>query len=98
MKGKRLLERRVARQRLLAPHDLAGRGPPGPPALGELAHDLEPAAVLVVAGIYAFGIGLVWSQWLGFGIIVLVVTVLPIERRRVVAEPQTDLVPAPASA
>jgi len=68
-----------------------------PAVLSSLAELTNPA-VLVVAGIYAFNVGLVWSQWLGFGIIVLVVTVLPIERRRVVAEPRADLVPAPASA
>jgi drug/metabolite transporter, DME family len=68
-----------------------------PAVLSSLAELTNPA-VLVVAGIYAFNIGLVWSQWLGFGIIVLVVTVLPIERRRVVAEPRADLVPAPVSA
>ena len=60
--------------------------------------ELTNPAVLVVAGIYAYNIGLVWSQWLGFVIIVLVVTLLPIERRRVVAEAPTDLVPAAASA
>ena len=55
------------------------------------------AVLLVVAGIYAYDIGLVWSQWLGFALIVLVVTLLPIERRRVVAEVPADLVPAPAA-
>jgi drug/metabolite transporter (DMT)-like permease len=68
-----------------------------PAVLSSLAELTNPA-VLVVAGIYAFNVGLVWSQWLGFAIIVLVVTMLPIERRRVVAEPRTDLVPAAASA
>jgi drug/metabolite transporter (DMT)-like permease len=68
-----------------------------PAVLSSLAELTNPA-VLVVAGIYAFNLGLVWSQWLGFAIIVLVVTVLPIERQRVVAEPRTDLVAAPASA
>jgi DME family drug/metabolite transporter len=67
-----------------------------PAVLSSIAELTNPA-VLVVAGIYAFNIGLVWSQWLGFAIIVLVVTVLPIERRRVVAEAPGDLVPAPAA-
>ena len=68
-----------------------------PAVLASLAELTNPA-VLVVAGIYAFNVGLVWSQWLGFAIIVLVVTLLPIERRRVVAEPARELVPAAASA
>ena len=69
-----------------------------PAVLSSLAELTNPA-VLVVAGIYAYNIGLVWSQWLGFGIIVLVVTLLPVERRRVVAEaPPPELVPAAASA
>src|ERR1035437_1522955 len=37
------------RQRLLAPDDLAGRGPAGAPAVRELADHLKAAAVLVVA-------------------------------------------------
>jgi drug/metabolite transporter, DME family len=68
-----------------------------PAVLSSLAELTNPA-VLVVAGIYAYNIGLVWSQWLGFAIIVLVVTLLPIERRRVVAEAPNDLLPAAASA
>ena len=39
----------TARQRLLAPDDLAGRRPAGAPAMGQLAHDLQAAAVLVLA-------------------------------------------------
>jgi hypothetical protein len=65
--------------------------------LSSLAELTNPA-VLVVAGIYAYDIGLVWSQWLGFAIIVLVVTLLPIERRRVVREAPSELLPAAASA
>lgn len=68
-----------------------------PAVLSSLAELTNPA-VLVLAGIYAYGIGLVWSQWLGFAIIVLVVTLLPIERKRVVAEAPGELVPAAASA
>jgi drug/metabolite transporter (DMT)-like permease len=67
-----------------------------PAVLSSLAELTNPA-VLVVAGIYAYDIGLVWSQWLGFAIIVLVVTLLPIERRRVVAETPGELLPAPAA-
>jgi drug/metabolite transporter (DMT)-like permease len=68
-----------------------------PAVLSSLAELTNPA-VLVVAGIYAYNIGLVWSQWLGFAIIVLVVTLLPIERRRVVREAPSELLPAAASA
>ncbi|HZT83961.1 MAG TPA: DMT family transporter [Gaiellaceae bacterium] len=68
-----------------------------PAVLSSLAELTNPA-VLVVAGIYAFNVGLVWSQWLGFAIIVVVVTLLPIERRRVVVERPGELVPAAASA
>lgn len=67
-----------------------------PAVLSSIAELTNPA-VLVVAGIYAYDIGLVWSQWLGFGIIVLVVTWLPVERRRVVVEAPGELVPAPAA-
>jgi membrane protein implicated in regulation of membrane protease activity len=62
--------------------------------LSSLAELTNPA-VLVVAGIYAYNVGLVWSQWLGFAIIVLVVTLLPAPRRDIVRTP--DLVPAPAA-
>jgi drug/metabolite transporter (DMT)-like permease len=68
-----------------------------PAVLSSLAELTNPA-VLVVAGIYAYDIGLVWSQWLGFAIIVLVVTLLPVQRRRAVVETPTELLPAPASA
>jgi drug/metabolite transporter (DMT)-like permease len=68
-----------------------------PAVLSSLAELTNPA-VLVVAGIYAYNIGLVWSQWLGFGIIVIVVTLLPVQRRRVVEETPTELLPAAASA
>src|SRR5690349_24711211 len=49
VEGLRLLHAGTAGQRLLAPDDLAGRRPAGAPALGELAHDLQPAAALVLA-------------------------------------------------
>ena len=67
------------------------------PAVLSTIAELTNPAVLVVAGIYAYNIGLVWSQWLGFGIIVLVVTLLPIERGRVVEEAPAELLPAPAT-
>jgi drug/metabolite transporter (DMT)-like permease len=65
-----------------------------PAVLSSLAELTNPA-VLVLAGISAYDVGLVWSQWLGFGIIVLVVTLLPVRRREIVRGP--DLVPAPAA-
>lgn len=68
-----------------------------PAVLSSLAELTNPA-VLVVAGIYAYDVGLVWTQWLGFGVIVLVVTLLPVERRRVVVEAPAELLPAGASA
>src|SRR6185437_1644849 len=49
VEGLRLLHASAPRQRLLAPDDLAGRRPAGAPALGELAHDLQAASVLVVS-------------------------------------------------
>jgi drug/metabolite transporter, DME family len=67
-----------------------------PAVLSSLAELTNPA-VLVVAGIYAYNIGLVWSQWLGFAIIVAVVTLLPVQRRRVVIDAPAELVPAPAA-
>ena len=67
-----------------------------PAVLSSLAELTNPA-VLVVAGIYAYNIGLVWSQWLGFAIIVLVVTLLPVQRRRVVTEVPSELLAAPAA-
>jgi drug/metabolite transporter (DMT)-like permease len=52
----------------------------------------------VIAGIYAYDQHLSWTQWLGVGLILGAVTLLPVRRRRVVAEPPRELVPAAASA
>lgn len=61
-----------------------------PAVLSSLAELTNPA-VLVVAGIYAYNAHLLWSQWLGFAIIVAVVTLLPVQRRReVVRVPAAD--------
>jgi drug/metabolite transporter (DMT)-like permease len=58
--------------------------------------------VAIVAGIYAYDQQLDWSQWLGVGLILGSVTLLPMQRRRVVVEPpherHGELVPATASA
>ena len=67
-----------------------------PAVLSSLA-ELTYPAVAVLAGIYAYGQHLSWSQWVGVGTIVLVVTLLPVQRRRIVAEPVGELVPAPAA-
>src|SRR5437764_4203315 len=48
VEGPRLLHASAARQWLLAPDDLAAHRPAGTPALGELTHDLQATAVLVV--------------------------------------------------
>jgi DME family drug/metabolite transporter len=56
-------------------------------SLGELAYPLTAALV----GIYAFNANLRWTQWVGVGIVVAVVSLLPIQRRRtVVAVPPAD--------
>ena len=64
--------------------------------------ELTYPAVAIVAGIYAYSQQLSWTQWLGVGLIIGSVTLLPMQRRRVVAEPphtrQSELVPAAASA
>ena len=69
-----------------------------PAVLSSLA-ELTYPAVAVLAGIYAYSQHLTWSQWLGIATIVVVVTLLPVQRRRIVAEQRAgELVPATASA
>jgi len=73
-----------------------------PAVLSSLA-ELTYPAVAVVAGIYAYDAHLNWTQWLGVAMILGAVTLLPMQRRRVVAEPKPepppgDLVPVAASA
>lgn len=72
------------------------------PAMVASLAELTYPAVAIVAGIYAYGQHLTWSQWLGVGLIIGSVTLLPLRRRRVVTEPphrrQSELVPAAASA
>ena len=68
-----------------------------PAVLSSLA-ELTYPAVAVVAGIYAYDQHLRWTQWIGVAAILAAVTLLPIERRRVVTEPAAgELVPAPAA-
>ena len=52
----------------------------------------------MIAGIYAYGQHLAWTQWIGVALILGSVTLLPFRRRRVVAEAPRELVPAAASA
>jgi drug/metabolite transporter (DMT)-like permease len=66
-----------------------------PAILSSLA-ELTYPAVAVVAGIYAYNAHLTWTQWLGVALILGSVTLLPLQRRRVVVEPPHELVPAPA--
>jgi drug/metabolite transporter (DMT)-like permease len=68
-----------------------------PAVLSSLA-ELTYPAVAVIAGIYAFDAQLSWTQWIGVALILGTVTLLPVRRRRVVAERPRELVPAPASA
>jgi drug/metabolite transporter (DMT)-like permease len=68
-----------------------------PAVLSSLA-ELTYPAVAVIAGIYAYDQHLRWSQWLGVAAILTAVTLLPVQRRRVIAEPVPELVPAPAAA
>jgi drug/metabolite transporter, DME family len=68
-----------------------------PAVLSSLA-ELTYPAVAVIAGIYAYDAQLAWTQWLGVALILGAVTLLPVQRRRVVAEPAPrELVPAPAA-
>jgi drug/metabolite transporter, DME family len=56
-----------------------------PAVLSSLA-ELTYPAVAVIAGIYAYDQHLRWTQWLGVAAILGAVTLLPVQRRRVVAE------------
>jgi len=71
-----------------------------PAVLSSLA-ELTYPAVAVLAGIYAYDQQLRWTQWLGVAMILGAVTLLPVQRRRVVAEAPreqpSELFPAPAT-
>jgi DME family drug/metabolite transporter len=67
-----------------------------PAVLSSLA-ELTYPAVAVIAGIYAYDQHLHWTQWLGVAMILGAVTLLPVQRRRVVVEGPGELVPAPAT-
>ena len=51
----------------------------------------------MIAGIYAYNQHLRWTQWLGVAAILGAVTLLPVQRRRIVTEAPTELLPAPAA-
>ena len=60
-------------------------------SLGELTYP----AIAVIGGIYAYNAHLRWSQWLGVAMIIVVVSLLPVQRRRaMVVLPQAA--PSPA--
>ena len=67
------------------------------PAIMSSLAELTYPAIAVIAGIYAYNSHLAWTQWLGVGIIIAVVTLLPVQRRREVVELQPiDAALAPA--
>jgi drug/metabolite transporter, DME family len=76
------------------------------PAMVASVAELTYPAVAIVLGLFALPPGvhehLAWSQWLGVALILGSVTLLPMQRRRVVVEPphtrHGDLLPATASA
>ena len=68
-----------------------------PAVLSSLA-ELTYPAVAVIAGIYAYDQHLRWTQWIGVGVIVGAVTLLPVQRGIVGERASAELVPAPASA
>jgi drug/metabolite transporter (DMT)-like permease len=52
-----------------------------PAVLSSIA-ELTYPAIAVIAGIYAYNSDLNWSQWLGVALILVTVTLLPVQRRR----------------
>jgi drug/metabolite transporter (DMT)-like permease len=76
------------------------------PAMVASVAELTYPAVAIVLGLFALPPGvheyLAWSQWLGVALILGSVTLLPMQRRRVVIEPphtrHSELVPAAARA
>jgi drug/metabolite transporter, DME family len=67
------------------------------PAMVASVAELTYPAVAIVAGIYAYNQHLTWTQWVGVALILGSVTLLPVRRRRIVAERPRELVPAPAT-
>ena len=63
-------------------------------ALGELAFPVTAALV----GIYAFDSSLRWTQWVGVGVTVAVISLLPVRRREIIRAPAPVEEPAVARA
>lgn len=63
-----------------------------PAVLASLA-ELTYPAIAVIAGIYAYNSHLRWTQWIGVATIIVVVSLLPVQRRRTMVK-----VPAPPPA
>jgi drug/metabolite transporter (DMT)-like permease len=68
------------------------------PAVVSSLAELTYPAVFVIAGIYGLNQHLRWSQWIGVALILGTVTLLPVRRRRIVAEKPRELVPTAAPA
>jgi drug/metabolite transporter (DMT)-like permease len=68
------------------------------PAVVSSLAELTYPAVFVIAGIYGLNQHLRWSQWIGVALILGTVTLLPVRRRRIVAEKPRERVPTAAPA
>jgi drug/metabolite transporter (DMT)-like permease len=67
------------------------------PAVMSSLAELTYPAIAVIAGIYAYNSHLRWTQWVGVAITVVVVTLLPVQRRRSIVDLQpVDAALAPA--
>jgi DME family drug/metabolite transporter len=66
-----------------------------PAVLASLA-ELTYPAIAVIAGIYAYNSHLRWTQWLGIGLIIAVVSLLPVQRRRQMVVLPAAAAPSPA--
>ena len=64
-----------------------------PAVLASLA-ELTYPAIAVLGGIYAYNAHLRWSQWLGVALIIVVVSLLPVQRRRARPCPACPLPPS----
>lgn len=58
------------------------------PAVMSSIAELTYPAIAVIAGIYAYNSQLDWSQWVGVGVIIGAVTLLPVQRRRTIVRLQ----------
>jgi drug/metabolite transporter (DMT)-like permease len=67
------------------------------PAVVSSLAELTYPAVAVIAGIYAYDQHLRWTQWIGVAAILGAVTLLPVQRRRIVRDAPNELLAAPAA-